>query len=116
MLNEGFGVQLPINKSEILIPYINFCSSEILVESVVKAIHELQKLTLDFEKDGIYSGISEEKRSVYYTLKETLGSLNYGLINYTNTLMLSALNEKYEEVVKKEENECCPFCGSIVKE
>lgn len=116
MLNDSFGGIFPINHSEFNPPYINFGCSEELVESVIKAISKMDALTSDFESHGIHNGISEEERKTYYALKEVSGSLQYGLKDFIECITKSVLNEKYERVIKKEEHDCCPFCGSVVEE
>lgn len=117
MLNEGFGNMFPITQNEILAtPHIDFGYSDALIESVVKAISKIDSLTETYETKGIHSGIASDERRLYYDLKVIVGNLQYGLTDYTNNIITQAVQKKYEEVKKKEENECCPFCGSTVEE
>ena len=117
MLNEGFGNMFPITQNEILAtPHIDLGFSDILVESVIKAISKIEALTDTYETKGIHSGITSDERHLYYDLKVIVGNLQYGLTDYTNNLIKQAVQKKYDDVKKKEENECCPFCGSVVEE
>lgn len=117
MLNEGFCNVVPIPESEPLTtPHIDLGFSDILVESVIKAISKIDTLTDAYEAKGVNSGITSEERRLYYDLKGIADGLQYGLTDYTNNLIKQAVQKKYEEVKKKEENECCPFCGSTVEE
>ena len=117
MLNEGFCNVVPIPESEPLTtPHIDLGFSDILVESVIKAISKIDALTEIYEAEGVHSGITDEERRLYYDLKGIAGNLQFGLTDYTNNIITQAVQKKYEEVKKKEENECCPFCGSVVEE
>lgn len=117
MLNEGFGNMFPITQNEILAtPHIDFGYSDALIESVVKAISKIDALTDAYEAKGVNSGITSDERHLYYDLKVIVGNLQYGLTDYTNNLIKQAVQKKYDDVKKKEENECCPFCGSTVEE
>lgn len=117
MLNEGFGNMFPITQNEILAtPHIDFGYSDALIESVVKAISKIDTLTDAYEAKGVHSGITDEERRLYYDLKGIADGLQYGLTDYTNNIITQAVQKKYEEVKKKEEKECCPFCGSTVEE
>lgn len=117
VLNEGFCNVVPIPESELFTtPHIDFGFSDILVESVIKAISKIEALTDTYETKGIHSGITSDERRLYYDLKGIADGLQYGLTGFTNNLILQAVQKKYEEVKKKEENECCPFCGSVVEE
>ena len=117
MLNEGFCNVVPIPESEPLTtPHIDFGYSDALIESVVKAISKIDALTDTYETKGIHSGITSDERRLYYDLKCIVGNLQYGLTSYTNNLITQAVQKKYDEVKKKEENDCCPFCGSVVEE
>lgn len=117
MLNEGFGNMFPITQNEILAtPHIDLGFSDILVESVIKAISKIDTLTETYETKGIHSGITDEERRLYYDLKVIVGGLQYGLTGFTNNLILQAVQKKYDDVKKKEEKECCPFCGRVVEE
>lgn len=117
MLNEGFCNVVPIPESEPLTtPHIDFGFSNILVESVIKAISKIEALTDTYETKGIHSGITDEERRLYYDLKCIAGNLQFGLTDYTNNLIIKSLQKKYEEVKQKEEHDCCPFCGSVVEE
>lgn len=116
MLNEGFGNMLPITQNEILAtPHIDLGFSDILVESVIKAISKIDALTEVYETQGIHSGITDEERHLYYDLKGIADSLQYGLTDYTNNLIIKSLQKKYEEVKQKEEHDCCPFCGNAAE-
>lgn len=116
MLNEGFCNVVPIPESEPLTtPHIDFGYSDALIESVVKAISKIDALTDTYETKGIHSGITDEERRLYYALKGIADGLQYGLTDYINNLILQAVQKKYDDVKKKEENECCPFCGSTVE-
>lgn len=117
MLNEGFCNVVPIPESELLTtPHIDFGYSETLIESVIKAISKLDALTDAYEAKDVNSGITSDERHLYYDLKVIVGNLQYGLTDYTNNLIKQAVQKKYDDVKKKEENECCPFCGSVVEE
>lgn len=117
MLNEGFCNVVPILESEPLTtPHIDFGFSNILVESVIKAISKIEALTETYETKGIHSGITSDERRLYYDLKCIAGNLQFGLTDYTNYIITQAVQKKYDDVKKKEENECCPFCGSVVEE
>lgn len=117
MLNEGFCNVVPIPESEPLTtPHIDFGYSDALIESVVKAISKIDALTDTYEAKGVNSGITEDEQRLYYDLKCIADGLQYGLTDYTNNIITQAVQKKYEEVKKKEENECCPFCGSVVEE
>ena len=117
MLNEGFCNVVPIPESEPLTtPHIDFGYSDALIESVVKAISKIDALTDTYETKGIHSGITSDERRLYYDLKVIVGNLQYGLTDYTNNMIKQAVQKKYDDVKKKEENECCPFCGSVVEE
>ena len=117
MLNAGFGNMFPITQNEILAtPHIDFGYSDALIESVVKAISKIDTLTDAYEAKGVHSGITDEEQRLYYDLKCIAGNLQFGLTDYTNNIITQAVQKKYEEVKKKEENECCPFCGRVVEE
>lgn len=117
MLNEGFCNTLLIDESKPpATPHIDFGFSEILVESVIKAISKIDTLTDAYEAKGVHSGITDEEQRLYYDLKCIAGNLQFGLTDYTNNIITQAVQKKYEEVKKKEENECCPFCGRVVEE
>lgn len=117
MLNEGFCNVVPIPESEPLTtPHIDFGFSDILVESVIKAISKIDTLTDAYEAKGVNSGITEDEQRLYYDLKGIADGLQYGLTDYTNNLIIKSLQKKYEEVKQKEEHDCCPFCGSTVEE
>ena len=117
MLNEGFGNMFPITQNEILAtPHIDFGYSDALIESIVKAISKIDALTDTYETKGVNSGITSDERRLYYDLKGIADGLQYGLTGFTNNLILQAVQKKYDDVKKKEENECCPFCGSAIEE
>ena len=117
MLNEGFCNTLLIDESKPpATPHIDFGYSDALIESVVKAISKIDSLTETYETKGIHSGITDEERRLYYDLKVIVGGLQYGLTGFTNNLILQAVQKKYDDVKKKEEKECCPFCGRVVEE
>lgn len=105
MLNEGFGNMFPITQNEILAtPHIDLGFSDILVESVIKAISKIDTLTDAYEAKGVHSGITDEERRLYYDLKGIADGLQYGLTDYTYNLILKSLQKKYAEIKKKEEN------------
>ena len=117
MLNEGFGNMFPITQNEILAtPHIDFGYSDALIERIVKAISKIDALTDTYETKGVNSGITSDERRLYYDLKGIADGLQYGLTGFTNNLILQAVQKKYDDVKKKEENECCPFCGSAIEE
>lgn len=105
MLNEGFCSMFPITQNEILAtPHIDLGYSDVLIESVIKAISKIDTLTDAYEAKGVHSGITDEERRLYYDLKGIADSLQYGLTDYTNNLILKSLQKKYAEIKKKEEN------------
>ena len=117
MLNEGFCNTLLIDESKPpATPHIDFGYSDALIESVVKAISKIDTLTDTYETKGIHSGITSEERRLQYDLKLIVGGLQYGLTDYTNNNITQAVQKKYDDVKKKEEKECCPFCGRVVEE